>query len=325
MVFDSKIRPIKLSWTEIKTLIKDTNPLQYEAKKLTASTYYKVFTVKNTIRFFANIYSPGHRRYVQADYDDFINNYKSSIDNLLPTDYGVVDGSKVMVHQTSRVLGTVTYFSCSSDDQAHMGLVGGEVSETEKLKGHHEIGDPLTQARYLDLNTMENETYIHEGYLQWYGALNDELTVSVVPELTTVSAGSNTFYNLYGGYLLVPAAGDGFTNVDNMVLCEMPVNEFGKRSAAFWNADYNSTTHDFENVTAAPYGDGKYNMFTVEVILDRFANKIPVLGNGFMCLQTSDASALTQNLRLKVTAETLGADHDWWWNAFATFHRRRTV
>lgn len=327
MGFNHKeVIPTKETWAVLKTHITDSRPLQYEVKPLiNGEYYYKCFVVHNKSKFFSNIYSPGHRRYIQADYDDFVNNYKSTIDSLLPTDYGVVDGSKILVHQTSRVLGTLTYFTSSSDDQAHMGLVGGTVPESQKLKGHHEIGDPTTEAKYLDLNTMENETYIHEGYIQWKDALNDELTVSIVPELTTVSAGSNTFYNLYGGYLVIPAAGDGLINIDDMVLCEMPINEFGKRSPAYWNADYNTTTHDFENVTAAPLGNGAYNMFTVEVTLDRFANKIPLLGSGFMNLQTSDASALTQNLRLKITAETIGADHEWWWNAFATFHRKRTV
>jgi hypothetical protein len=319
------VQPTKVSWTNLKTHRADRRPLQYEEKKIDSGTYYKCYVVHNNLRFFTNIYPPGHRKYIQANYDDFINNYKPTIDSLLPTDYGVTDGSKIMVHQTSRVLGTITYFTCASDDQAHMGLVGGGVAETQKLKGHHKIGDPATMSRYLDINTAENETYIHEGYIQWKDALNDELTVSIVPEVTTVSAGSNTFYNLYGGYLVIPAAGDGTINIDNMVLCEMPVNEFGKRPASYWNADYNTTTHLYENVTAAPLGNGAFNMFTVEVTLDQFAHKIPLLGSGFMNLQTSDASALTQNLRIKVTTETIGVDHDWWWNAFATFHRRRTV
>lgn len=34
---------------------------------------------------------------------------------------------------------------------------------------------------------------------------------------------------------------------------------------------------------------------------------------------------LGHNIRLKVTAETVGADHDWWWNAFATLHRIKTT
>lgn len=325
MLGHNEKHPVRVTWTELKVHISESTPLQYDMKKLSKGVYYKAFVVHNNNRYFANIYETGNRLYDQTNTDDFLNNYKSAIDNFPPTNTGLADGNKILVHQTSRAIGTITYFTSASDDEADYSKVGGDVAESKKLKGHHEIGNPLSESKYLYLNTIQNDTYMHEGYLQWKDALNDELTVSAVPNLTTVSAGSSTFYNLYQGYLVVPAAGDGVINVDNMVLVEMPINEFGKRAASFWNADYNTTTKLFENVTAAPLADGQFNMFTVEVTLDRFANKIPLLGDGFMCLQTSDASQLSHGISLKVTANTIGADHDWWWNAFATMHRRKTV
>ena len=321
----NKKHSVKKSWTDLKTHITLATPLQYDKKKLKKYEYFKVFVKKNNYKYFTNIYGVGHRKHNTTDYTDFATNYQLGIDANPPTDSGVAEGSKLLVHQTSRVVGTVTYFTCASDDSADFSKIGGNVGEDEKLKGHHEIGDAVSESKYLTMNSVANTTYMHEGYLQWKDALNDELIVEIVPQLTAVSAGSSTFYNLYGGYLVIPAAGDGTLNVDTMALVEMPVNEFGTRSAGYWNADYNTTTKLFENVTAAPAADGVYNMFTVEVVLDRFANKVPLLGNGFMNLQTSDASHIGHGMRLKVTGTTIGTDHEWWWNGFVTFHRNKTV
>lgn len=322
---EETLRPVKVTWTEIKTHVTDHTPLQYKSRTFAIGDYWRVYVKHNNYTYFTNIYPVGHWRHVQADYDDFVANYKPKLDAKPPTDSGLIDGSKVPVHQTSRVPGTTTYFSCASDDQADASKVGGDVPESQKLKGRHLVGAPTTEHAYMDLNSVVNDTYVHEGYLQWKDALNDEISVSFVPKLSTVSAGTGTFYNLYGGYMVVPAAGDGTINVDDMVLVEMPLNEFGKRKQAFWNADYNTTTKLFENVAAAPLGDGVYNMFTVEIEFIRFANRVPLLGTGFMNLQTSDASRLGHNIRTRVTAHTIGADHEWWWNAFATLHRRKTT
>ena len=319
------LRPIRTTWDDLKSHITKHNPLQYESKNLTNNTYYQAYVRLNNFLYFTNLYSSGHWKHVEAEYDDFVDNYKTDIDTHPPTDSGVADGTKVMVHQTSRVPGTTTYFSCASDSQADPSMVGGAVTESEKLKGHHEIGDPVVEFMYMDLNCIDNETHIHEGYFQWKDALNDDLSVSFVPTLTEVSASTNTFYNMYGGYLVIPAAGDGVTQVDVMNLVEMPMNEYGRRPAAYWNADYNTTTKVFENITAAPLADGRFNMFTVEITFEKFANQVPLLGSGFMQLQTSDSSRLGHNMRIKVEARTVGVDHDWWWNAFATFHRIKTT
>ena len=318
-------KPKKTIWEDLKSKIADNHPLQYISKSLSSGIYYQVYIKLNNNYYFMNIYNPNHWRHDQSVYDDFMTNFKPVIDAKPRTDTGLIDGSKIPVHQTSRVPGTTTNFSCASDDQSHPSMVGGNVPESQKLKGVHKIGDPMTMVKYQDLNTIDNYTGIHEGYLQWLGALNDEITVSFVPKVSTVSPGTNTNYALYQGYMIIPAAGDGDINVDEMVLVEMPENEFGNRGLAFWNANYNSTTHVFENITPAFYGDGKFNMFTVEFDMIRFANKVPLLGSGFMNLQTSDTSALGHNIRIKVQADTIGDDHEWWWNVFPTLHRIKTT
>jgi len=213
-----------------------------------------------------------------------------------------------------------------------MYLAGGDVPENKKSKLKHTSGEGTgsanTQSVYLDFNTVENETYIREGvYISWKDALNDELIVKTVPRVTSYTPGSNTFYNLYGGYLIIPAAGDGTITVapEDMFLVEMPPNEFGIRASGFWNADYNTTTKLFENVTAAPFGDGVYNMFGLEVVLECFANGLPMLGSGTVRIPTDDASRLTQNIRMKASAITYPPDHTWYWNACLSMFRKRSV
>lgn len=318
----------KVDWAELLTYISNRRPLQYEVHLLTIYYYYKIYVKYNNTIFYTNIYFPGHVKYDSTVYNDFVNNYKPEIDSNPPTDSGMEDGTKVFVHETSRKIGTTTYFSCRGDDQTNDSMVGGNVPENQKLKGNHQEGQSTTQYNYLWINCIDNETEIHEGYLQWSGALNDEVLLEIVPKTTAYTSGSDTYYSLYGGYLITPAAGDGTIDVDpaDIRLVQIPFNEHGYRSApGFWDADYNTTTMEFENISPNPYGQGEFNMFGLEVPLERFANGIPLLGVGFMCLQTADRSSVGHNMAIRLTALTYGTDHEWWWNCILVFHRKKTV
>ncbi len=335
MVFATdRILYIKVTWTNLATTqASATTPIQYQQFTLAAGHYFKVFVKHNNAIYFTNIYEPGHARFVQADYDDFTLNYKVNIDALPPTDAGVSDGTRPFVHATPRPIGTTSYFSTRSDDDATLMTYGGDVPESKKLKHTHEIGDGVgianADVKYMDINSIDNVTHLREGYMQWIGCghNNNELLFEIVPKLTTVSAGSNTFYNVFGGYLVVPAAGDGFTTINDAdrVLVEMPPNEFGVRSASFWDADFNTSTAQFENITAAPLGNGKFNMFTVEVPLFRFVNGVSMLGDAAVHIQTNDASQVGHGMRMRAMAITYGTDHKWSWNATLLLYRMKTV
>jgi hypothetical protein len=167
---------------------------------------------------------------------------------------------------------------------------------------------------------------LHAGWMMWKDALNDLITLETVAKASIYTASTNTNYNLYGGYLIIPAAGNGAIDVTNMVLVEVPINEYGNRSGAgYWNATYNTTTKLFENVAAAPSGNGRFNMFAVEVTLDRFMNRVPLLGSGQMPLDTYDASQVGHNMRMKISFETRGDDHTWYWCGGLKPYRKRTV
>jgi len=231
---------------------------------------------------------------------------------------------KLYVNSTSRPIGSTICFSSEGDDPSSRSLVGGGTPTVLQ----HEIGDPTTQTLYLDLNIKENPTYLHEGYIMWEGAFYDSLSMRVVPKVTPVTPGTGTFFNLYGGYLIVPANGDGLINVNtaDMQLVEMLPNiETNIRPAAYWDADYDSTnTHSYLNIRPNYNAKGCYNMFGTEVTLNVFARNLLMLNSGFIQLQTSESSEIGDGMRIVFETKTHGDDHKWSAAGILTMHRKRT-
>ncbi len=235
---------------------------------------------------------------------------------------------KLRVHQTSRKIGTKTYWTGCGDDLSDITDVGGG---DQKLLLRHTISGSLTESIYIDFNICLNETWIHEGLINWENCKGDSVTLEVVSRATDVAPGTNTNYNLYGGYMIIPAAGDGTIDVTSDItsptggLVYMPNNDLNEAPTAFWNADFNSSTGLYENISPAPYGDGRYNMFAGEIVFARFTNRILLLNSGFMPLSCSDTDELGNGFRLKMTGETNmdQGDHEWSVAATLVFHRER--
>ena len=181
--------------------------------------------------------------------------------------------NRQIVHATPRYRGTSTCFTSIDDDQTDPSKVWGG---SNKLKHHHNIGDPLIQTIYMDYNTIDNKTYILTGYLRWFDCDFDEMTVSIVPQVTSYSAGVNTNYDLYGGYLIVPnGTGTGTIQVNDVdrKLVQVPVNEFGDKAMPGWfDATYNSDTKQFENIVPNATGEGDFKMFALEITFHRYLN-----------------------------------------------------
>lgn len=247
----------------------------------------------------------------------------NAVDLYATNSYG-----RLKVHETSRVAGTTTFYTGAGDDPSDITDVGNGT----KFVLHHRTGDSMEQTLYLDWNVVENITYIHEGYMIWKDAQFDTITFEVVSRTVSVTSGTNTNYNLYGGYMVVPAAGDGTISLLSDIttphggLVHIPSDENGERSIpCYWNADWNSTTKVYENITAAPLGNGAFNMFTVEMVLNRFVNKIPMLGEGFEMMQSADADPIGQGMRLKTIMTTNEPDHYWSVGCILTLHRAKTI
>jgi len=221
-------------------------------------------------------------------------------------------------NQTTRPLGTRLVYSVEGDDQADYSKVWGG----DKMHIVHNIGDAATQTAYLDLNTIQNDTYLKAGLPIMGGADRDEVKVQSVPQVTSKSAGSNTVYSEYGGYLIVPAAspiGEGagigtLTVADgDRRLVQILPDEQGNVAQGWWDATWNPTTKVFDSITANLTGTGGFNMFSLEVVLSNFAPLLIVSGaaSGISALESEESDQLPHGVRVKLTIITIGTDHDW--------------
>jgi hypothetical protein len=248
---------------------------------------------------------------------------------------------RIRVYQTARPVGTKLIYSILDDDQG----VGGDEFEHvwggKKLIITHTNGDGVgsdnKNTAYMDLNTIENSTYLRAGIPVFDGATCDEVSVECVNQVTDTSAGSNTDYSLYGGYLIVPAAMPGMgegagagtlvvADADMRLIQILP-NEEGVSAQGFWDADWNSSTKEFENVTANLTGTGGYNMFSLELVLSNFAPLLVVCGdsNGISALRSEESERIPHGIRIKLTATTSAPDHDWNFGINFVMYREKTA
>ena len=246
--------------------------------------------------------------------------------------------NKLMVYESSRPIGTKIYFTCEGDlhdDITHDNVAGGT-----SMYYTHDIGEPTTKNIYIDFNTIENMSYIHEGYLMWSGCLGDNVSLEIVPEVTPwTGPTSGTDFHIVNssgvpdftyGYLIVPAApGTGSIAVDTTAMSliqVLPSFDTGViNDPGYWDADYNSSTHNFENIVPNYGGTGGYNMMGQEVVLNRFINKMTLLDKGFIQLQTAESETLPHRVRLRITFNTRSPDHVWSCSCMMVLHREHTT
>lgn len=237
---------------------------------------------------------------------------------------------KLRFHQTSRKLGTRIMWTGIGDDPSDVTKVGGG----ETLTFNHQIGDQITKVKYIDFNIAENETWLHEGYITWSNAKLDTLSLQMVPRTVTVSGVTGGDKTVYGGYLVVPTPpGHGNYEVVNDLsepnggLVYMPNNDLDEEPTAYWDADYNETTHKYENIVPNYTATGRYNIFSLEIVFAEFMRNIPFLGSGFIALNSSDTDQVGHGMRLKMLAGNNEdvPDHDWSLACIMCLHRNSSV
>ena len=246
---------------------------------------------------------------------------------LLPLD---TDG-KLFVHQTSRNPGTTTYWAGKGDDPTNCMDVGNG----EYLVLSNFPGNPSSTIQYMDINTINNKTNLHEGYFIWENAkFGDFVTLSVVTNTVSYVPASGSNFYLYNNFLVIPASGTGNIQITSDItnpcisggsLVQVYTNEVGYRPPAYWDADFNSSTGKFENIRPNITGTGEFNMYTIELLGNRFINSIPLLGSGFEQLQASDSTVFPHGMRLKLEIKTINDDHEWHIGGIITMHREKTV
>ena len=242
---------------------------------------------------------------------DFNTNYKNICMQNVSMQKPKTDDNRDYLYTTARPINTHAMFISEGDDISNYRFIGGGSS----IEITHKIGDPLIQNLYIDFNIIDNPTYIHEGYLSYKGCTHDRLSFNFVPRITSFVPMSNTTFDLYGGYLIVPAAGNGhiqITETPNLVC--VGTNAVGERNPGFWDADFNFDTGVFDNLRPNPYGKGAYNIFGNEIIayrmLQRIILKDSTMGGGEKYLTTNEQGQILHGVRMKCTFEVVGTDHD---------------
>lgn len=237
--------------------------------------------------------------------------------------------NKPVIQASPRPIGTYTYLSGKGDDPDDSSKVEGGV----KLIWRHKIGDNASKAIYYDINTITNETHLHGASLQWKNADGDEAECEICCKSSeaAIGSGSNTFYEVVSG-ILVMAAGNGTKTVTDWDLInpvQMVPNEFGNIPKGYWDCTYNTSTKKFENYVFKADGSGAYNIFAQEVELNCFVPAYIMIGNGLDTIKSSDVSQIGHNMRIKVILTTdiitdEVEDHAWTFCANVYLFRKRT-
>jgi len=254
----------------------------------------------------------------------YLTSYSDQISYLKDDDPKDSDG-KVLTHETSRPPNTTTTWAGEGDDTDDITNIGGGT----RMIYDHGDSDPTTENLYIDFNIIENQTFLHECYINWKDANFDSVIGRLVPTVTPTTPSSNTNYTNYwmGSYetpLIIAAAGNGdiVVNNEDRVLVYMPVDQnTGIRPPSFWNADWNSTTKQFENIAFAQNADGEYNMFKFETSLAMFLARLSFVGYGDRRVQSADRHEIGQGMRIKLIFNTHGDNHAWKMAVTVAMHR----
>jgi len=242
------------------------------------------------------------------------------------TDVLKTTDNRFIVKPNVRPLFTSGYFTARDDNRAIPKDVGGG---NNYIKLHHKIGDPEVVTITQQFNVEGNRTWIHEGYMTHIGAEFDSFCfyISTKPTPTTPQAGT-IFKQTSKGIIVPVTEGAGDVNIDTENLTTLvsvvPRTDNGTLPAAYWNATYNLTTGKYENLTPAPDGKGKYNIFFVEAILKRYINNICLIGNTHPKFETSDPSELGTNMLCNYRFTTnMNPDHEWKASIYVSMFREK--
>ena len=266
-----------------------------------------------------------------TDQADFEANYKVLAETDPPTNEATRDG-KMFVHDTPTPIGTTTYFTGVGDDAADKASVGGG----QKMLIDHQIagGDNNVDIHF---NMASNKTYLHSGYITWASAVQDVVSLYVMAYGSTTAGGASTNYTTlalpghpWDGKLIIPATGDGDLDVTTAVLVgfyHSTTKENSGYVSRYWNATWNPATKVYDNITAAPLGDGEFNMFTEEMSLFCFAREIILEGDNYApwLFQSHDSQRLGDGMFLRLIPKTAGVDHTWRCMTTLIMHRENTI
>lgn len=171
--------------------------------------------------------------------------------------------------------GGVTLYLCGAGDDRVAGRGAGPLFQMA-----HDVAGP-TEMEFQ----FNDGIYFAGGTLTWRGGnVGDWISLEAYAPATPVVPSVAGNANLHPSGILVPAAGDGTLQVDLATAIPVPAFDDAGVKSGMWNWDDPWT--GLGNITpAAVPGTGNCHLIPAVVPLARFANKMPLLGDGTMNLQ----------------------------------------
>ena len=230
--------------------------------------------------------------------------YDPEADVLKTTD------KRLIVKPSVRPLLTYGTYVGAGDDPFTPGDTGGGPGDTFI---DHKVGDPTTIVVPHRFNVEGNRTFLWEGYLTFENAIFDEFSFIIKPVPTPITSATGTNYLAYNGVIVpVNGTGNALPDMDNLCpVSSVPKTDTGVFPAAYWNATYSPSTGKYTNLTPAPDGKGKYNLFYTDYVIKRHINRFRMLGSNHMVFAATDPSELGTNLKCEYQFTTVGPDHPW--------------
>lgn len=225
-------------------------------------------------------------------------------------------GDKLAIHESSRpqIDGKFfhTYWTGSGDDMTTPAIGKGSILTVETTAGQATISVDI------QFHKDYGDVYLHEGYIQWESAgWGDYVDVEVFASATPLQQATNLDYTIDASVKIRYAAGGAGTGTDG--LNGDPVWVPNAAGTGWW---------DIVN-GAASFSSGQtgaYDWYTIEILANRFMNKVPVYGSSsnYVMLQSADTTLLAPGYIIRITANNV-SNTAWKTWMFMTLYREQTV
>lgn len=228
------------------------------------------------------------------------------------------DEFKLAVHQSAKPSrkdsphGYNTHWAGAGDDPVNHVLGGGPLAQLSMIPGN------ATETLDIEFDPLFGRIFILHGYVGYHGAgLGDSFSVTAVAKATPLQQFVDLDLELDGDKIRLAEGGPGTgthgfggipTLVPNLI------------SAGWWNYS------DIYGLTPSLDQTGTFDIYQVEVDVDRFMNRIPVYGDNHVTasLEAADYSELAPGYLLRIKAYN-NSNTNWVLWFFLECYRERSV
>jgi len=245
------------------------------------------------------------------DFTDVIKGWNWLIGNTTAFDSA---SGRVTIQQSSRPLVSGKSFSTvwtsSGDDMATPALGAGTPLSLQTAV------DTLKSSVIAEFHPNFGDVYLHEGYLMWANAgFGDYIDVEILAKATALQQVSSLDYEMDGNRVKYAAGGPG---TGTHGLAGTPNLYPNKANTGYWD-------YDGANLTPAA-GTGAYDFADIDIVVNRFFNKIMVNGtqNGYLQFESDDTTRLPTNYYVKLEAYNV-SNTVWTVSALMTLYREQTA